>query len=145
MIRSSALARARRHLNATGRSDITLIITGGLRAPSDFVKAMALGADGIALSNSAIQAIGCLGMRACHTNNCPVGIATQQEHLRARLPVALAAKRLARFMRSATELMSVMARACGHGHLNQFCPDDLTTWKREMADLTGIEYGGVVQ
>jgi glutamate synthase domain-containing protein 2/nitrite reductase/ring-hydroxylating ferredoxin subunit len=138
-----ALARARRHLDGLGRGDVTLIATGGLRVPSDFVKALALGADGVALSNSAIQAIGCLGMRACHTNNCPVGIATQRLELRARLDVALAAKRLARFLRSATELMRVLARACGHSHLNQFSPDDLVTWKREMHHLTGIAYAGV--
>jgi len=138
-----ALARARRHLDRVGRSDVTLIVTGGLRVPSDFVKALALGADGIALSNSAIQAIGCLGMRACHTNNCPVGIATQRPELRARLEVAVAAKRLERFFTSAVEIMRVMARACGHRHLNQFSPDDLTTWKREMHHHTGIAYGGV--
>ena len=138
-----ALARARRLLDARGRRDVTLIVTGGLRVPSDFVKAMALGADGIALANSAMQAIGCLGMRACHTNSCPVGIATQKPELRARLQVDLAAKRLARFLRSATELMRVMARACGHRHLSDFCIDDLTTWKREMHHLTGVAYGGV--
>ena len=138
-----ALARARRHLDRAGRSDVTLIVTGGLRVPSDFVKAMALGADGIAISNSAIQAIGCLGMRACHTNNCPVGIATQRPELRARLEVDLAAKRLERFFVSATEIMRVMARACGHRHLNEFSLDDLTTWKREMHHLTGVAYGGL--
>jgi len=138
-----ALARARRHLDGADRSDVTLIITGGLRVPSDFVKAMALGADGIALSNAAIQAIGCLGMRACHTNNCPVGIATQRPELRARLEVDLAAKRLERFFASAVEIMRLLARACGHRHLNQFNVDDLTTWKREMHHLTGIAYGGV--
>ena len=79
-----ALARARRHLDKSGAGDVTLIIAGGLRTPADFVKAMALGADGVAVSNSAMQAIGCIGMRACHTNNCPVGIATQREDLRAR-------------------------------------------------------------
>ncbi len=139
-----ALARARYHLDRSGRRDVTLIATGGLRVPSDFVKAMALGADGVALSNSAIQAIGCLGMRACHTNNCPVGIATQRPELRARLEVGLAAKRLERFFASATEIMMVLARACGHHHLNQFSIDDLTTWKREMHHLTGIAYGGVI-
>ncbi len=138
-----ALARARRHLDSCERRDVTLIITGGLRVPSDFVKALALGADGVALSNSAIQAIGCLGMRACHTNNCPVGIATQRPDLRARLEVGLAAKRLERFLRSAAEIMCVMARACGHRRLADFALDDLTTWKREMHHLAGIEYGGV--
>ena len=138
-----ALARARRFLDERGHRDITLIITGGLRTPADFAKAMALGADGIAVSNSALQAIGCLGMRACHTNNCPVGIATQKEDLRARLPVRVAAKRLHRFFDASVELMAVLARACGHTHLNQFAHHDLTTWKREVAHLTGVSYAGV--
>jgi len=138
-----ALARARRHLDASGAAGVTLITTGGLRRPADFAKAMALGADGIAVSNAAIQAIGCLGMRACHTNNCPVGIATQKPHLRARLPVDLAAERLARYFEASVELMTVMARAAGHGHLSEFEFDDLTTFKMDMAQLTGVAYGGV--
>jgi len=138
-----ALARARKHLDDTGHSDITLIITGGLRLPADFAKALALGADGIAIANSAIQAIGCLGTRACHTNNCPAGIATQKEHLRKRINVAEAAKNLQRFLESSVHLMSLLARACGHTHLNQFQKSDLTTFRREMAYLTGISYGGV--
>jgi glutamate synthase domain-containing protein 2 len=64
---------------------VTLIITGGLRTESlTFMKALALGADSVAVSNAAIQAIGCLGMRACHTNNCPVGIATQKQEFTQR-------------------------------------------------------------
>jgi methylamine---glutamate N-methyltransferase subunit C len=138
-----ALARARRYLDSKGRSDVTLVITGGLRLPADFIKALALGADAIAVSNSALQAIGCLGMRACDTNNCPVGIATQQPHLRQRLKIDKGAQQLDNFFRASTELMKVMARGCGHDHLNKFCIDDLTTWNREMAHLTGIAYGGV--
>jgi len=138
-----ALARARRHLDASDASDVTLIATGGLRGPADFAKAMALGADGVAVSNAAIQAIGCLGMRACHTNNCPVGIATQKPHLRARLPVDTAAGRLARFFEASVELMTVLARAAGHYHLNQFALEDLTTFKMDVAQLTGVAYGGV--
>ena len=138
-----ALARARRYLDKKGRGDVSLVITGGLRLPADFIKAMALGADAIAVSNSAIQAIGCLGMRACHTNNCPVGIATQKPHLRQRLKMEKGAQQLNNFFRASTELMQVMARACGHDHLNKFCIDDLTTWQREMAHLTGIAYGGL--
>ncbi|MDH3846792.1 MAG: glutamate synthase-related protein [Gammaproteobacteria bacterium] len=138
-----ALARARQHLDACDAAGVTLVITGGLRHPADFAKAMALGADAIAVSNAAIQAIGCLGMRACHTNNCPVGIATQKEHLRARLPVDIAAERLARFLGAAIELMQVLARAAGHDHLGKFCREDLTTFSSDMARLTGIAYGGV--
>ncbi|MCG7983709.1 MAG: glutamate synthase-related protein [Candidatus Thiodiazotropha lotti] len=138
-----ALARARRYLDRKGRDDVSLIITGGLRLPADFIKALALGADAIALSNSALQAIGCLGMRACHTNNCPVGIATQKAELRQRLKIEKGAEQLNNFFRASTELMQVMARACGHDHLNGFTLDDLTTFDREMAHLTGIAYAGV--
>jgi glutamate synthase domain-containing protein 2 len=138
-----ALARARRHLDRLDRRDVTLIITGGLRTPADFTKALALGADGVALANSAIQAIGCLGMRACHTNNCPVGIATQREHLRARLIVDQASKRLARFLEASVELMKVLCRACGHTRLSELSADDLTTWNREMTHLAGVAYSGV--
>lgn len=138
-----ALARARRFLDQQGRQDITLVITGGLRLPADFIKALALGADAVAVSNSALQAIGCLGMRACHTDNCPVGIASQKPHLRRRLQIKNGARQLDNFFRAATDLMKVLARACGHSHLNEFNPNDLTTWKREMAHLTGLRYGGV--
>jgi glutamate synthase domain-containing protein 2/nitrite reductase/ring-hydroxylating ferredoxin subunit len=138
-----ALARARRHLD-TCDANVSLVITGGLRHPADFAKAMALGADAVAVSNAAIQAIGCVGMRACHTNNCPVGIATQKEHLRARLPVDAAAERLARFFQAAVELMTVLARAAGHDHLRQFNAADLTTFKTDMARLSGVAYGGVL-
>jgi glutamate synthase domain-containing protein 2/nitrite reductase/ring-hydroxylating ferredoxin subunit len=139
----AALARARAHLDRGGHDQVTLIVTGGLRTPADFAKAMALGADGIGVSNSALQAIGCLGMRACHTNNCPVGIATQQQHLRARLPVDAAAQRLERFFTSAVDLMKILARACGHSSLADFHNRDLTSWKRDVAHLTGVRYGGV--
>jgi glutamate synthase domain-containing protein 2 len=138
-----ALARARRHLDRSERSDVTLIITGGIRTPSDFIKAMCLGADGVAIANSAMQAIGCVAARICNTNNCPAGIATQQGHLRARLNVEKSAQQLARFLGASVELMQVMARACGHSHLDQFNANDITTWKKEMAELTGIQFAGV--
>jgi len=138
-----ALARARRHLDQLGRKDVSLVITGGLRKPADFIKAMALGADAIAVSNSAMQAIGCLAMRACHTNNCPVGIATQKPHLVNRLIAEKSARQLANFFEASVELMQVMARACGHDHLSKFNHDDLTTWKKDISELSGVNFGGV--
>lgn len=137
-----ALARARAHLDRRAGREVTLIITGGLRMPEDFVKAMALGADGIALANSAIQAVGCVAARICNTNNCPTGIATQKPELRRRLDVEAGVQRLARFFDASVKLMQVMARACGHDSLSGFRKSDLTTWKHEMASLTGIAFGG---
>ena len=138
-----ALARARKHLDKKGANHVTLIITGGLRTESDFIKALALGADGIAISNSAIQAIGCLGMRACHTNNCPVGIATQKEDLRSRIIINESAKQLQNYLEATTSLMKVLARACGYNQLNKFNQNDLTTFKVDMAKLSGIKFGGI--
>lgn len=138
-----ALARARKHLDASGATDVSLIITGGLRVPEDFAKALMLGADAIAVSNAALQAIGCLGMRACNTNNCPVGIATQKEHLRSRLIIEQSAQQLHRFFEAANDLIKVIARACGYGDISQFNAGDLTTFDTRVSELTGVEYGGI--
>ncbi|ABZ77846.1 ferredoxin-dependent glutamate synthase [Shewanella halifaxensis HAW-EB4] len=138
-----ALARARRYLDEQGMSGlVTLIITGGIRTPIDFVKAMALGADGVAISNSAMQAIGCVAARMCNTNNCPAGIATQRVELRQRLDIEKSARQLQHFFEASTELMQVMARACGHDSLSQFNKNDLATWHCEMARLSGVKYSG---
>jgi len=141
-----ALARARHYLDKQGASGrVTLIITGGLRVPTDFIKALALGADGIAVANSAMQAIGCVAARMCNTNNCPAGIATQKEELRQRLNIDKSAQQLDNFFRASTELMQVMARACGHSHIHQFKNGDLATWNRDMALLSGIRYSGITE
>ncbi|MEZ9937867.1 glutamate synthase-related protein [Vibrio breoganii] len=138
-----ALARARRYLDEQGMSGkVTLIITGGIRVPMDFVKAMALGADGVAISNSAMQSIGCVAARMCNTNNCPAGIATQKADLRQRLNVDKSSKQLHNFFNASVELMQVMARACGHHSLSEFNKKDLATWHREMALLSGVKYSG---
>ncbi|GEA60155.1 glutamate synthase-related protein [Vibrio comitans] len=138
-----ALARARRYLDEQGMSGkVTLIITGGIRVPMDFVKAMALGADGVAISNSAMQSIGCVAARMCNTNNCPAGIATQKADLRQRLNVDKSSKQLHNFFNASVELMQVMARACGHHKLSDFNKKDLATWHREMALLSGVRYSG---
>ncbi len=140
-----ALARARQYLDKQGASGrVSLIITGGLRLPIDFVKAMALGADGIAISNSAMQAIGCVAARMCNSNNCPVGIATQKPELRQKLNIEKSSQQLHNFFNASVELMQVMARACGHEHLNQFNQNDLATWNREMALLSGVKYSGLM-
>ena len=138
-----ALARARRYLDQQGLSGkVTLIITGGLRTPIDYVKAMALGADGIAVANSAMQAIGCVAARMCNTNNCPVGIATQNPELRKLLNIENSAIKLNNFFAASVELMQVMARACGHHQLSEFNKNDLATWHQQMASLSGINYSG---
>lgn len=137
-----ALARARRHLDDRTGGEVTLVVTGGLRVAEDFTKALALGADAVALANAAIQAVGCVSARICHTNNCPSGVATQDPKLRARLDTQVGAERLARYLGASVDLMQVLARACGHADLSALSPRDIATWKREMADLSGIRFAG---
>ncbi len=108
------------------------------------MKALALGADGIAISNSAMQAIGCVAARMCNTNNCPAGIATQKKELRQKLDIEKSSKQLYNFFDASVELMQVMARACGHNDLSKFNNNDLATWHREMALLSGVSYSGVM-
>ncbi|GAB5400407.1 MAG: glutamate synthase-related protein [Aureisphaera sp.] len=139
-----ALARARKYLDEVGAKDITLVITGGLRIAEDFAKAMMLGADAIAVSNSALQAIGCLGMRACGTNNCPVGIATQKESLRSRLIIESSAKQLFNYFDATNHLIQVIARACGYDDISKFNKSDLSTFNQDMYKLTGIKYAGII-
>ena len=102
-----------------------------------------LGADAIAVSNSALQAVGCLGMRACGTNNCPGGIATQKESLRSRLLIDSSAKQLYNYFDATNNLIKVVARSCGYDDVSKFNTNDLSTFNREMHTLTGINYAGV--
>ena len=63
--------------------------------------------------------------------------------MRKRLDVDVAAKRLATFLEASAHPMQVMARACGHDRLSKFREGDLTSWKRDMAELSGVKFGGV--
>jgi glutamate synthase domain-containing protein 2 len=138
-----ALARARKHMDKVGATDVTLIITGGLRVAEDFAKAMMLGADAIAVANSALQAIGCLGMRACGSNNCPVGIATQKENLRSRLIIDGSAQQLFNFFDASNDLIKVIARSCGYDDISKFNLNDLSTFDHDLYRLAGIPYAGI--
>lgn len=138
-----ALARARRHLDKRRARNVSLVITGGLRVAEDFVKALMLGADAIAISNSAMQAVGCIAMRACDSGNCPVGVATQKSHLRKRLITDRSAAQLTNFLTASNELMKVVARACGYDRFTDFNFHDLSTIDYQMHQLTGVQYASV--
>ena len=138
-----ALARARKYLDKVGAHDVSLIITGGLRVAEDFAKAMMLGADAIAVSNSALKAICCLGMRACGTNNCPVGVATQKESLRSRLIISQSAKQLYNYFDATNKLIKVISRSCVYYNISKFNQNDFSTFDFEMHKLSGIKYAGI--
>lgn len=135
-----ALYRARKYLDEKGFSGVSLMITGGLRISSDFIKALALGADAIALGTAALMACGCQQYRICHTGKCPVGITTQDPELRKRLDVDESARRLANFLRVSNEELKDFARLTGNSNVHGLTVDDLGTVNSEISNHTGIEH-----
>jgi glutamate synthase domain-containing protein 2/rubredoxin len=135
-----AVHRARRFLDARGASGVSLVITGGLRISPDFAKALALGADAVAIGTAAMIACGCQQYRVCNTGRCPVGIATQDPELRARFDVAAAAARLANFLRVSTQELADFARLTGHADVHALSTADLCTTNSEISGHTAIEH-----
>ena len=134
-----ALYRARKYLDSIG-SDISLIITGGLRVSSDFAKAIAMGADAVAVASGALMAMACQQYRICGTGMCPVGIATQDEDLRARLKMDAGAKRVANYLNVSLEELKMFARITGHENLHDLSVEDLCTISREISEFTNIPH-----
>lgn len=134
-----ALYRARKYLDSI-HSDIELVITGGLRVSADFAKAIAMGADAVAVASAALIAAACQQYRICGSGNCPVGIATQDPELRARLKVDAAAQRVANYLNVSVEELKTFARITGHSNLHDLCVDDLVTINREISEYTNIRH-----
>ncbi|MGQ1785417.1 MULTISPECIES: glutamate synthase-related protein [unclassified Saccharicrinis] len=135
-----ALFRARRFLDDKGITGISLIITGGLRVSSDFAKALALGADAVAVASAAMIAGGCQQYRVCNTGKCPVGIATQDPELRKRLSIEKSAKRIENYLKVSTEELKDFARLTGYDDVHQLTIKDLCTTNSEISDHTDIEH-----
>lgn len=132
-----ALHRARKYLDAAG-SDISLVITGGLRVSSDAAKAIAMGADAVAMASAPLIAMACQQYRICGTGMCPVGVATQDPDLRERLKMDPAAARVANFLNVTLEELKMFARITGHERLHDLCVEDLCTVSREISEYTDI-------
>ncbi len=134
-----ALYRARKYLDSIS-SDISLVITGGLRISADVAKALAMGADAVAVASAALIAAACQQYRICGSGNCPVGIATQDPKLRERLKVDQAAQRVANYLNVTLEELKTFARITGHSSIHDLCVDDLATLNREISDFTNIPH-----
>lgn len=133
------LYRARRFLDAHD-SPMSLIITGGLRVSSDIVRALALGADAVALASAALIAIGCQQYRICDSGFCPMGIATQDPELRRRLDPEIAGQRLANFLRVTNDELRSFARLCGLSDIHGLSLEALATTSREISEHTAIAH-----
>lgn len=136
-----ALDRARAYLDAVG-SDIDLVITGGLRVSSDFAKAIAMGADAVAIASAAMVAAACQQYRICGTGMCPVGVATQDEKLRKRLQTDAAAKRVENYLKCSAEELKTFARITGNTDIHQLSVADLCTINEEISEHTRIAHAG---
>ena len=127
-----ALSRARKYLDEV-KSDIDLVITGGLRVSSDFAKAIAMGADAVAIASAAMVAAACQQYRICGSGMCPVGMATQDPVLRERLHIESAAKRVENYLNCSAAELRTFARITGHSDIHQLSTDDLCTISREIS------------
>jgi glutamate synthase domain-containing protein 2 len=133
------IRKVRKILDKTG-SKATFCVTGGFRDSTDIAKAIALGADAVALATTSLIAIGCQQYRICNTGNCPVGIATQDPELRKRFSIAASAKRFTNFSRATINELETLTRINGYTDIHQLCIEDIFTISNEVSANTDISY-----
>ena len=134
-----ALSRARRYMDEHGM-DQELVITGGFRTSGDCIKALAMGADAVAIASAALMALGCQRYRICNTGMCPMGIATQDPELERRLDQEAGARRVGNYLNALNGELRTFLRVSGHTDLSQLSLDDLCTTSSEISDHTGIRH-----
>jgi methylamine---glutamate N-methyltransferase subunit C len=135
-----ALARARKYLDENNFKDISLVITGGLKISSDIAKALALGADAIAIGTSALIALGCYQHRACHIGKCQAGIMTQDPDLRKVLNIEDSSRKLENFLKVTLNELKDFARLTGNNDVHGLEIEDLATTSSEISDHTDIRH-----
>ncbi len=132
-----ALYRARKYLDEVG-AQIDLVITGGLRISSDFAKAIAMGADAVAIASAAMVSLACQQYRICGSGKCPVGVATQDPKLRKNLKIEEGAKRVYNYLNCSFEELKTFARITGHEDIHDLSVEDLATINSEISGHTNI-------
>lgn len=134
-----ALARARKYMDEHGMEQ-ELVMTGGFRTSGDVFKAIAMGADAVAMASAPLMALGCQRYRICDSGRCPMGIATHDPELTSRIDVDIGSQRVANFMRVITEEIATFLRITGHEKLDELSPDDIFTTDRNIHEWCGIRH-----
>ncbi len=133
------IRRVRKYLDQS-RSKTTFCVTGGFRDSTDIAKAIALGADAVALATTSLLAIGCQQYRICNTGKCPVGIATQDTELRKRFSIPASSDRFTNFCNATTEELRTLARVNGRHDIHDLNLDDIFTISNEISANTDIKF-----
>ncbi|KFK24861.1 hypothetical protein AALP_AA8G034600 [Arabis alpina] len=123
------------------RERVILRVDGGLKSGVDVLMAAAMGADEYGFGSLAMIATGCVMARICHTNNCPVGVASQREELRARFP-GVPGDLVNYFLYVAEEVRGILAQL-GYNKLDDIIgrtellrPRDISLVKTQHLDLS---------
>ena len=134
-----ALVQAVRSLEDMGvKEEISLIVSGGIKDGADVAKALALGADAVAIGTGAMIAMGCVVCLRCHEGKCAFGIGTQDPELRRRLDIDEAAQQVANYIQAMTNEAIILAKAAGKTRLTSLEREDLRSLTLEACAMTGI-------
>jgi glutamate synthase domain-containing protein 2 len=138
------LAAIQEAIDALGELDavgaMPIVLMGGVKDGVDAAKAIALGAEAVALGTGAIIAGGCIACLQCHVGQCVVGIATQDPEHEKRYNIPVEAQNIHRYLESVRWQLAALTHALGHSHVHQLSREDLVALTPEAAAITRLPY-----